>query len=85
MPKGDVLFFWIGYGLIFGLLGVLIGRVKNRRLAGFVFGLLLGPLGWLIVLVGPNLYPKCPECGGVVVPNARKCKNCGSVLSSPAQ
>jgi hypothetical protein len=63
---------------ISGAVGLAIGKHKGRPTAGFVFGLLAGPLGWLVVAVGPNNQPKCPQCRGVVVPGASKCKNCGS-------
>lgn len=66
------------WGIVGPLIGTLIGQNKGRIAAGALFGLLLGPIGWAIVALGPNLKPKCPECGGVVVPGARKCKNCGS-------
>ena len=69
--------------LIGGLIGLLIGQTKGRAGAGFFFGMLLGPLGWLVVAAGPSLKPKCPDCGGVIVEGARKCKNCGSELPVP--
>jgi hypothetical protein len=67
--------------LIFALTGLLIGQQMGRPTAGFLWGLLAGPLGWLIVAVGPNRQPKCPYCGGVVVLGASKCKNCCSSLT----
>ncbi len=63
-----------------GLIGALVGQKKNRIEAGLLFGFLLGPLGWLLVALGPNHGPKCPECGGDIVENARRCKNCGVEL-----
>ena len=43
--------------LICGLIGAAIGAHKNRGGAGLFFGLLLGPLGWLIIAVGPDHRP----------------------------
>jgi hypothetical protein len=47
-----------------GLVGWLIGNfVKGRPIAGLVWGLVLGPPGWLVLLM---LYPgaiPCPHCG----------------------
>ena len=72
----EFLFIWA----IMALVGYLIGKSKSRPTAGFIWGLLLGPIGWLIIAIGPDMGPKCPECKGDVVPGARKCKNCGSDL-----
>lgn len=35
--------------LAFGTAGALIGRIRHHGLNGFFFGLLLGPLGLLII------------------------------------
>src|SRR5208283_2837355 len=49
---------WIAlvlYFIVFGLIGVVVGQRKGRAFAGFVFGALLGPIGWLIVALGPDV------------------------------
>lgn len=74
------LFLW---GLVGGLVGLAIGRAKGRPDAGFIWGALLGVLGWIVVAAGPNLLPKCPECKGTIEPDARRCKHCGSILEVP--
>jgi hypothetical protein len=61
--------------------GGLIGRWRGRPGSGFVWGLLLGPVGWIVTATLKDLRPKCPECGGVRVEGARKCRFCGTVLS----
>lgn len=40
--------------LIAGLIGAAIGQTRGRKYAGFWYGFLLGPIGWLALLVGPN-------------------------------
>jgi uncharacterized membrane protein len=40
--------------VLFALLGAAIGNTRGRGVAGFFFGLLLGPIGWIIILAGPN-------------------------------
>lgn len=45
------LLLWIILG---ALIGALVGGKKGRPGAGFAFGLLLGPLGWLVVYLGPD-------------------------------
>lgn len=72
---------WI---LVGGGIGAAIGARKNRTAFGFVVGFIIGPIGWLIVLVMPSNFPKCPACKGDVIPGATKCKNCGSDLPAPA-
>lgn len=62
------------------IVGVAIGARRNRLGFGLVTGTLLGPIGWAIVLLMPNNFPKCPACKGDVVAGATKCKNCGSPL-----
>lgn len=73
-----------GGALIGAVIGTAIGARKNRTGFGLVVGLLLGPIGWLIVLLMPSNFPKCPACKGDVVKGATKCKNCGSDLPAPA-
>jgi hypothetical protein len=50
---GDVLFGLLLLWFICGLIGGAIGRDRGRN-DGFVFGFLLGPLGLLILYLGPN-------------------------------
>ena len=40
--------------IICSLIGLAIGQTRGRSGAGLFFGFLLGPIGWLLVLVGPN-------------------------------
>jgi len=66
--------------LVSTLIGGLIGNTKGRAGESAFFGFLLGPLGWLIIALGPSFNPKCPFCKGDVVSDAVKCRNCGSDL-----
>lgn len=75
-----VAMYLVSYLLVGGIIGYFIGKSKNRTSAGFWFGFFLGIIGWVIVLVGPDLNVKCPQCKGNVVKGAAKCKNCGSDL-----
>ena len=69
----EIIILWI----IFGLIGAAIGQKKGRSLEGFFAGLLLGPLGLIYIIVKKPKW-KCPECGGAIDKNVRKCKHCGS-------
>lgn len=53
------------------------GRAKGRD--GWVYGILLGWIGVLILAVLPPVEhgKPCPECAEIVHPNARVCRFCG--------
>lgn len=71
--------FWL-WVVLGPLIGAAIGQKKGRLGAGIFFGFLLGPIGWLVIAVGPDNRRKCPECKGVVPEGARKCMHCGTDL-----
>lgn len=66
--------------IVFGAVGMLIGQHKGRAVAGLLWAMLLGPIGWLLVALGPNLkQPKsrpCPHCSGVLPLNQKECNHC---------
>jgi len=66
--------------LIGGLVGALIGRSRGRLVDGLGWGIILGPIGWLIVALLKDLRQKCPHCRGTIVVGARKCMHCGEDL-----
>jgi hypothetical protein len=78
-----LVFFLIGFFvwiLIFGLVGALIGRRRGRIGSGVFWGVLFGPLGWLIVALLKDLRPKCPHCGSAFVAGASRCCHCGGEI-----
>lgn len=66
--------------ILCSLIGAAIGQSKGRALAGAAWGLFAGPIGCLVIAIAPDVRVKCPECGGEVTREARRCKNCGSIL-----
>lgn len=72
--------------LVGGLVGALIGRSRGRIVDGLGWGIILGPIGWLITALLSDRRQKCPLCGGVVNPGASRCCHCGGEIrptSSP--
>lgn len=43
---------------LFAFIGAAIGATKNRAVGGFLLGLLLGPIGWALLILGPAGQPK---------------------------
>lgn len=66
---------------LFGFLGWKIGEAKGNAKYGLIVGALLGPIGILVMLVVAS-SPRCPECGGAIPLNVRKCKHCGSAITA---
>ena len=64
--------------LICGVIGAVIGQTRNNGGGGFFLGLLLGPIGWIIVLMmdDPTMKP-CPTCKGKCPGDATRCQHCG--------
>ena len=62
--------------IISGAVGAAIGDKKGRQVAGFSWGFLLGPVGWVLVAVGPDLRRKCVACGACPIEGVRLCAKC---------
>jgi hypothetical protein len=73
---------WI---LVGGGVGYLIGKGKGKGSLGFILGLCLGLLGWIIIAVipaerqGGSVRPArfCRSCRRRLPPKALHCKSCG--------
>ena len=80
------LFFW---AIIGAFVGALVGERKGRRGEGAALGAILGPLGWLLIALGPDYKAerertesrKCPFCAELVKREAKVCKHCGRDLA----
>ncbi len=78
MDDGSLLLLWIIVG---AAVGGVIGASRNNVGSGVVWGALLGPIGWILVLFLDG-RAKCPACGGRRADGARRCQHCGFELGS---
>lgn len=69
MPEDLTLVFWL-WAILGALIGAAIGQRKGRAGAGFFFGVILGPIGWIIIAVGPDLRQKVPASATPPAPAA---------------
>lgn len=68
------------------LVGSAIGANRGRRGAGTLLGLLLGPIGWIVVLLGPDYRAACAHCRApLAAPDATVCARCGREQPPPAR
>jgi hypothetical protein len=74
----------LGITLVCAVVGLLIGYVRGRWLAGLVWGAALGPIGWAVVLLSKSGLIECQDCGRGNVPRAKACRHCGVNLQAAA-
>ena len=53
-----VALFWLS--VVFVVVGALLGWWRGRTLEGIVLALVLGPIGWIVVLLRPRPKPMPP-------------------------
>jgi hypothetical protein len=80
MDDGTVLRLIFG-AIVSAIIGGLIGATRNNAGSGIVWGALLGPIGWILVLF-LDQRAKCPECRGPVPEGAHRCLHCGFELGA---
>jgi hypothetical protein len=72
------LIFWLPISLV---LGAIVGKARGRVGAGMFLSALLGPIGWLVILIGPDYRRKCPFCAETIKPEAIICPHCQREVS----
>ena len=76
----DVTLWWLVSAVVGLVVGAVIGTAKHRAAAGAIWGGLLGPVGWLIVAIGPDAAQRrakrCPRCLGLLPVQQSQCAHC---------
>lgn len=76
----DVMGWWLASVGLGAVIGSVVGASRHRPLAGAIWGALLGPIGWLIVAVGPDdaerRAKRCPHCLGLLPLQQVECAHC---------
>jgi hypothetical protein len=68
--------------VIFAALGLFFGIGKNRAIEGAVLGLLLGPIGLVVLMLLGRVYKRrCPYCLAGIPDFATRCRHCAADLS----
>ena len=62
--------------ICFAVIGSFIGEKKGRKNTGIVLGLLLGPIGLIIILAMDGDKISCPHCKTKISPRATSCPRC---------
>lgn len=78
MLLDPVLWIWaIAITIACGVIGAVIGWTKGRAFAGMIWGLVLGPIGWIVIALMRSKLSECPECARPNSNSARICRHCG--------
>lgn len=67
--------------LLCGLISSLIGNKKGETISSFFLGVLLGPIGIIIVLLTKGNRIACPYCKKLIHKEATKCPYCQSDIT----
>jgi len=70
---------WIACGIV----AAIIGSQKGEGIAGFIFGLILGPIGILVALSSSGNRRPCPYCKEMIHRQALACPRCQRDLTTP--
>lgn len=63
------------------IIGAILGHRKGELIGGLLFGLLLGPIGVVIVLLHKGNRQACPYCRELMHKEATVCPHCQRALT----
>ncbi|NOH47335.1 hypothetical protein F0262_04605 [Vibrio rotiferianus] len=73
----ETMVFWLGFYLFFLCLSTFVGYLKNNVIAGVLLGYVLGPIGFLLLLLSQDRkHGRCPYCQRKVNVQAYFCPHC---------
>lgn len=80
MNGGDAAFFLvtlaIGYVANVFIGGFLGYAMKDRLAEGILLAVLLGPIGWIIIVLTPAALKSCPHCAAPIPAGTHICQDC---------
>lgn len=79
MPSTEMLLLLGAWCLAHVTCGIIVGRARERGLAGGLLGLLFGPIG-VIAAFALDGRPSCPMCESRLDAAPRKCPHCRADL-----
>ena len=66
--------------VICGAIGLILGSSRAATWDGLLYGIFLGPLGLILILLFNGNQIKCPHCQKYIDPKAVKCPYCQSEI-----
>jgi hypothetical protein len=64
------------------LIGLWLGSRRGQPIGGCLVSLLLGPLGWVLILMSSDSRRRpCPACKELIVKDAVICPHCRTPIS----
>jgi hypothetical protein len=69
--------------IICGIVAAIIGNQKGEGCAGFILGVVLGPIGILLALGSKGNRKQCPFCKEMIHREALVCPRCQREMPAP--